>query len=170
MINKVYLDSITTPPKYIRSVLTVLYNMLILQRSPRVREYHMGFEKLLEIPYVEIGDEDIASMVRQQIDKVALSIDPSKEQTILVTFKVYAEDKKRQNRFISLLKSSVDQVNLEEFDFPIGVSHQPPNLSLLISQVRERANKILQHVQKDTSSMHGSYDLKFDLVLRKSFA
>ena len=166
-MTKTYLDCLTIPPKFLRSVLTVLYHLLILQRAPRITDYHLTLDKYLEMPYPEIGNEDMAQMIRQQIDKVLLSLDYSREQTLLFNFKVFTENKKQQSRLLSFLKASVETNSLEEFDFPVTIAHQAPNLGLLAAQVRDRMNKILQHLQKDNSVAHIRDDLKFELSLRR---
>ena len=168
MIKKVYLDSLTLSPKYLKSVLTILYNLIAMHRSTKADNFQMTSEKLLEISFCEIKTPEFEQLIHEQINNKSSLLDITKEQSFILTFRIYAEDVKKRGLLMSLIKSKVMVINLEEFDLPINLTQEPVNLHVLVNQLKERMNKILLYIQNDSSSINLTYDLKFELVLKKN--
>ncbi len=63
-MKKIYLDSINIEPTFIGSILNVIYNIIIINRSSKVTNYKLSFEKMLERQYLELIDAKLHPMIK----------------------------------------------------------------------------------------------------------
>lgn len=162
-MKRIYLDSLNVQPNYLKSVLKVIYHLIILNRSKDVNSFKLTFDKVLERQFCEITDEKIIATIQQQIEQLIEKVVHTKADHFSVSFRVVANDNVDQKLFLSFLSKTKVMV-MEEYNLPINIAKQnSSDIGLLNAKLQENMKVILQNIQNDETSMNLTQELAFEL-------
>ncbi len=163
----IYLDAISCHSKQLRSALRIIYNFLVLQRASNVTNFKLTLDKTLEMQYPEIVDNQLALLIQQQTDVILSQIDDRGADEFVLIFKVYNETAEDRNFLSQLMKPKTKVTTFEEYHLPVTLVKEPRPIAALTTALKEKINRILQHVQNDQTSINIIHTLKYSLTLEK---
>ncbi len=163
----IYLDAISCHPKQLRSALKIIYNFLILQRASNITNYKLTLDKVLEMQYPEIVDTQLALMIQQQAESTLAQAEDRGEEEFVLIFKVYSEVIEERNFLSTIMKSKNKMTIFEEYHLPVSLLKEPRPIITLTSILKDKINRILQHVQNDQTSINIIHNLKYIISLEK---
>lgn len=166
MMKRIYLDSLNLQQNHLKSVLKVIYHLIVLNRSKNVESFKLSFDKILERQFCEITDEKIIASMQQQIEQLIEKIANNKIDHFSVSFRVLANDNIDNKIFFSFL-SKAKALVMEEYNLPINITNQnSTDVALINSKLQENMKVILQNIQNDETSMNLTQELAFELVAK----
>lgn len=165
-MKRVYLDSLNVQPHHLKSVLKIIYHLIVLNRRKDVDAFKLSFDKVLERQFCEITDEKMMANIQQQIEHLVEKIVHTKADHFSVSFKVMAADNVDQKIFLSFLSKQKVLV-MEEYNLPINIAKQSSSdVAILNTKLQENMKVILQNIQNDETAMNLTQDLHFELVAK----
>ena len=151
---------------HLKSVLKLLYHIIVLNRSKDVDSFKLTFDKVLERQYCEITDEKITAAIQQQIEGLIEKVGSTAADHFSVSFKVVINENADQKIFFSFLSKPKILV-MEEYSLPINITKQnSSDVAVLNSKLQENMKVIMQNIQNDETSMNLTQNLAFELVLK----
>ena len=166
-MKKIYLDSLNIKPSHLKSVLRLIYHLIVINRSKEVTNFKFAFDKILERQYCEISDKKILAEVSQQIEYTIEKVSSSKAEQFSLSFKVVTYgDKSKQGIKAIFTKTKINV--MEEYVLPINISEtNKADLGLLNRKLQEQMKTILFNIQNDETGMNIAQNLKFEMVFSK---
>ena len=163
----IYLDAISCHAKQLRSALRIIYNFLVMQRASNVTNFKLTLDKTLEMQYPEIVDNQLALLIQQQTDMILSQVEERGADEFVLIFKVYNESTEDRNFLMNIMKAKIKVTIFEEYHLPVTLVKEPRPIAFLTSALKEKINRILQHVQNDQTSINIIHTLKYSLTLEK---
>ena len=164
-MKKIYLDSINIDILSINSLITILYNLIIINRSQKAKNYKLSFDQNLSKQYLKITDFEIQKKLEKQIEHKIEKILNLKNNQFFLVFRVFVTEKIKKSQIFPILKKKCINV-FEEYILPINIIDDIDK-NILCDNIDKKIEKILLHLQEDQTNMSITQILEFDIEIRK---
>ena len=153
-MKEIYFDQIKLNIQQLKSVVRVLFNLIVINRDRRAQSVRLSLEKCLEMNFPEVADPALNSQIQQQLSEIYERAAGHSGSRLAVKIRVLEEGQEEKNFLQAFLQRNQKAKVLEQYTLPIEItkdySNNGENLQKIVTAQMRR---ILTHLQSEDSEL-----------------